>query len=355
MIFHIDPVCRLIQRSTGLAWTVVIQFRQDQRQILIIQYADSTVFIMNDRNRFAPVTLSGENPFSEFVVDLLAADASCFQPFQHGIDRIFLIQSVHKTGIDVDAVLCPGFLGNIAAFQYRNDIDTEFLCEIVVSFIMGRNRHDRTGTISHQNVVGDPDRDLLFVDRIDRISADEHTGLILIQFRPLHFGLGRTFLLIGFNFRLLIGSRDLVDQRMFRRKDAIGCTKQGIAAGRKDSEVFICSVDLEFDFRTDGLADPVALYFFCRFRPVDGIKIGQQFFRISRDVDDPLLHVLADDRITASFRLAVNDFIIGQDAAQFFTPVDRHLDTSCITVQEELFEDPLRPLVVIRIGSGNNL
>ena len=109
------------------------------------------------------------------------------------------------------------------------------------------------------------------------------------------------------------------------------------------------TIDPESNFRTDRFADPVTLYFFGGFRPVDLIEIFQKSFRISRDIDDPLLHVLTDDRIAASFRLAVDDFIISQDAAQFFTPVYRHLYAARIAIKEQLFEDPLSPLVVFRI------
>ena len=71
---------------------------------------------MDDRDRFAPVTLTRKDPFSELVVDFLLADAFFFQPLQHGIDRIFLVQTIHETGIDMDTILCPGFLGDIASF-----------------------------------------------------------------------------------------------------------------------------------------------------------------------------------------------------------------------------------------------
>ena len=75
---------------------------------------------------------------------------------------------------------------------------------------MSGNGHDRTGTISHQYIVGDPDRDLLAIDRIDRISTGKHTGLILVQFCSFHFGFGSTGLLIFFDLFLLFRSRYLV-------------------------------------------------------------------------------------------------------------------------------------------------
>ena len=220
---------------------------------------------------------------------------------------------------------------------------------------MSRDRHDRTGTIGHQYVVGDPDRNLLVVDRIDRIGTGKDTGLILVQFRSFHFGFGSTGFLIGFNFRFLFCTGDLVYQRMFRRKNTICCAEQRIASCCEDRETFIVISDPEYYFRTDRFTDPVTLYFLGRFRPVDRLKVFQKSFGICRDIDDPLLHVLAYDRIAASFRLAIDHFIIGQYTAKFLTPVYRHFQTLGIAIKEELFEDPLRPFVIVRIRCGNDL
>ena len=106
----------------------------------IIEYADASVFVMDDRDRFSPVTLSGKDPFPQLVVDLLLSDALLFQPFQRSVDRIFLVQAVHETGIDMQSVSGPGFLGDIPAFQYRDDLDAELFRKFVVSFIVSRVR-----------------------------------------------------------------------------------------------------------------------------------------------------------------------------------------------------------------------
>ena len=43
----------------------------------IIQDPDSTIIIMNNRNRLTPITLAGKNPFPQTIIDLLFA-ASLF-------------------------------------------------------------------------------------------------------------------------------------------------------------------------------------------------------------------------------------------------------------------------------------
>ena len=89
-------------------------------------------------------------------------------------------------------------------------------------------------------------------------------------------------------------------------------------------------------------------------RPVDFIQSFKQFLRKCGLVDYPLLHVLADNRISATLGFAVDDFVVGKYGSEFFTPVNRHVDILCIAVQIKLFENPLGPFVKFRVRSGNH-
>ena len=145
--FDIDPVRRLLQRRSAVGRFIVIEFRQDQRQLIITQSDHAVVIEMNDRDRFAPVTLTREDPFTDTVVDLLLTDTAFAQPFDHRVDCVFLAETVQEFGIDMDTVACPGFLGDISAFEDRNDLKTEFLREFIVTLIVRRDRHDGAGTV----------------------------------------------------------------------------------------------------------------------------------------------------------------------------------------------------------------
>ena len=72
-------------------------------------------------------------------------------------------------------------------------------------------------------------------------------------------------------------------------------------------------------------------------------------------VDDPLLHIFTHHGIAAALAPAVDDFVVGEHGAQFFAPVHGHIDILGVTVQIELFEDPLGPLVELRIAGGDHL
>src|SRR5690606_12897493 len=48
--------------------------------------------------------------------------------------------------------------------------------ELEVTLIVGGDRHDRPGAIPAEHVVGDPDRHVGAVDRVDGETAGEHPG-----------------------------------------------------------------------------------------------------------------------------------------------------------------------------------
>ena len=106
-----------------------------------------------------------------------------FQPADHCINGCLLVHAIQEAGIDVNTIFCPCFNFDIAAFQYRNDFKIELLGEFIVSCVVGRNCHDGTCSIACQYIVRNPDRDLLSIDRIDRIGTCKYTCLILVQIR----------------------------------------------------------------------------------------------------------------------------------------------------------------------------
>ena len=59
--------------------------------------------------------------------------------------------------------------------------------------------------------------------------------------------------------------------------------------------------------------------------------------------------------IAAALGLAVDDFVVGKNGTQCFAPVDGHLDALGIACFPQLLEDPLGPLVELRIGSSQHL
>ena len=57
-----------------------------------------------------------------------------------------------------------------------------------VALVVGGHGHDRAGAVAGQHVVGDEDRDPLAVDRVDRIGAQRHAGLLAIGRQAVDLG-----------------------------------------------------------------------------------------------------------------------------------------------------------------------
>ncbi len=71
------------------------------------------------------------------------------------------------------------------------------------------------GAVAHQHVVGDPDRNLFGVHRIDRIGADEDARFFFGQIGALEIGFRRDGDAIFFHGRFPIGCGQSIDQRVF--------------------------------------------------------------------------------------------------------------------------------------------
>ena len=137
---------------------------------------------------------------------------------------------------------------------------------------MRRNRHDGTGAVGGEDVVGDEDRDLGVVDRIMASHAFEpDAGLLLIELRTLEIALGSGLLLIGLH---VFGVSDRAipkpfgDQLVLGRKNHVGRPKERVAASRVDRNRIGRSCRLEVDQRTSGFPDPVALHLLDAVRPI---------------------------------------------------------------------------------------
>ena len=99
------------------------------------------------------------------------ADALFTQPLDHSRDSVLNGLAVQEIGIYQNAglVLCGerSLLDILAAGNDLDDLAAELLSELPVAVIVRRNSHDGAGAVAHQNVVGNEDRDLLAVYRVD--------------------------------------------------------------------------------------------------------------------------------------------------------------------------------------------
>jgi len=126
----------------------------------------------------APVALSAEYPVAKLVIDRFRTKLVLLKPIEHCLDGIFLVQTVEEVAVHMHSILGPSLLLYVDfALEYLDDGQAELLGELPVAGIVGGNRHNCAGTVTDQDIVGNPNGNALAVYRVDRIAAAEDTGL----------------------------------------------------------------------------------------------------------------------------------------------------------------------------------
>ena len=118
-----------------------------------------------------------------------------------------------------------------------DDLQVVFLGELEVAVVVAGHRHDGAGAVLHQHVVGDPDRDRLAGCGIYRVAAGEDAGLLPVAHLPGDQILRHRGLTVRVYLRLLLRSRERVDQRMLRSEDHEGGAEDGVGAGGEDFDL----------------------------------------------------------------------------------------------------------------------
>ena len=324
----------------------VLELGQQHRQHRRRQRHRAAVGVVHDREWLAPVALTAEQPVAQLVVDGGLAASVAFEPLVHDalalVDRFDAVQIEIGAGrVDVHAVAHEG-LGPRRRVDRRPRLrcertsleprgrrllnrrngQAELAGELEVAFVAARNRHDRTGSVSHQYVVGDPDRNRLAVQRIDRERAGEHAGLLAafgLTIEVLGGGSGGS---VGVDGRTLFSGRERVHERMFGREHHERRTEQRVGASGEHRDG--AGRRFEVDACTVTAADPVALHQLDGLGPVEAIEIVEQTVGVRGDSHHPLAHVLLEHRVIADVAAAVGrDLFVGEDRAETRTPVDR--------------------------------
>ena len=306
---------------------------------------------MDDREGFAPVALTAEEPVPELVVDGRLAFVVLLEPLAHPTLGLVRFEPVEEVGIDVDSVAQPGFgLDVLAAGHDFHDGQRELRRECKVPGVVGGDGHDGSRAVGVQHVVRDPDGNLGPGHGMDRPSPRVDAALLMGFGDPSTFAASRSLLDVGVDCAALVGGRDAVDQRVFWGQDHIGRSEQRVGPGGEDFDLLVVAIQIEDDASALGSSDPVALHLLDGFGPVDLVEIVDQPIGVGRDAQHPLAHGYADDGMAAALALAIDHLFVGEDRSQGRAPVDRNFGEIGQVAFVELFEDPLGPLEIARIG-----
>ena len=205
---------------------------------------------MHNRNRLAPVPLPREQPVAQLVLHRRLAEALRFEPCGDLLLGFGRRQAGDEAGVTGRRRECRLYrmeaaswtiprrsrlIGTRTAGQRLRRLAARTSSRTRSRAVVRRHGHDRAGAVAHQHVVGDPDRDLLVVDRIDRVAAGEDAGLLLLQLRAFQLALLRRLRLDSVSTAArCCRRRDFLDERMLRREHHVGRAEQRVGPRRED-------------------------------------------------------------------------------------------------------------------------
>ena len=137
---------------------------------------------------------------------------------------------------------------------------------------------------------------------------------------------------------------------MFWCQHAVSRAEEGIRPRGKDGECAVAIHHLELNLCAFGLADPVALHFLEAIGPVKFPEVIEEPFGVGGDFKHPLPHETAFHRVTGVDIFSIFDFLVGEDGAECWAPIDRDIGEVCEPFFVKAEEHPLRPFVVVRRG-----
>ena len=354
---HVQEALVILQRALarGLELRVV---GQHHRQVLVWHRHRAAGLAVDDGDGRAPHTLAADQPIAQPVRDRGFTLVVGHQPRNRGLDAFPLALArghpVQRPGVDHDAFLGPGLFqvvgaadGTVRRLDHQHDRQVELFGELEVALVVRGHGHDGAGAVAHHHVVGNPDGNARFVDRVDRIAAGEDTSLNVGAFEAFELASAAGCLDVGLHGLLLLGRGQGIDQVVLWCQDHERGAPQGVwACGEHRQRT---RVGVEIDLGPLGAADPVGLLGDDVVRPVDRVEV-EQFVGVVGDAEEPLLHQLLNDGLAGALVDPVYDLLVCQHRLEGRRPVDHGLAAVGDSVFEHLGEQPLGPLVVGRIA-----
>ena len=157
---------------------VVLDLRQQHRQLVFRHGDDAAIVAVDDRDRGAPVPLPREAPVTQAIRD-------------RGLGLPVLPQGLHDRGATLvggQAVELTRRNEHAVLGHDFHDRQAERLRELAVALVVRRHGHDRARPVLHEHVVGDIDGQPFAVHGIDRVEPGEDARLHLLAGRPRRGG-----------------------------------------------------------------------------------------------------------------------------------------------------------------------
>ena len=334
---------------------------QHYRQLILWYKLFTTVITVNNRNRCTPITLTGNQPVTETIVDTALTKALSLSLVHNALHSSLNVHARELSRIYQHTSLVYIGLSHFLQLQLlvlwlesNNNIQLILLSKHPVTLILRRNTNNRTSTVLSQYIISNPDFYLVAVKWVYRIKAGKDTFLFGLRGGTLQLRLILSLLTESLNLlSLWIVLTNLFNQRMLCCQGQEGNTIYSIRTGGISSNLLSQLWNLQIELQALTAANPVFLHGLYSIRPaLQEIQILQQYISIISNLQEPLGQILLDNlRITAP-ALALNNLLIGQYCATGFTPVYIGLFLVSQTTLIEQLEEPLSPTIIIRAAGS---
>ena len=195
---------------------------------------------------------------------------------------------------------------------------------------------------------------------MDSICTCEDTCLLSCSGHTVDLSDLGSSLLILFDSLAALVCRKLVAKLRLRCDNNICNTHERIYTSGKDLKLHVSAVfvlkalsvlfDVESYLRTLGSSNPVCLQLLCLLRPVELRQIVEELLCVVSDLEKPLCHVLVLYLRVATLALAVYNLLVCKNCLTGRTPVYRCVLSVCEASLVQFQEEPLVPLVVLRLA-----
>src|SRR5881296_131465 len=181
----VDEARDVRQRRAALAGELHVPWQRDRQVLRGLGHHTAGVAVEH-RDRRAPVPLAADAPVTEAVVDLRGAEAARDQPLGRPTLRLGDGEAVEEAGVDLDAVAGVGLpRPSVGTCDRLDDRQAVLLGEFPVALVLAGDRHDGAGTVAHDDVVGQEQRDRDLGEWIQDAGRQAEPPLGPIRGRPL--------------------------------------------------------------------------------------------------------------------------------------------------------------------------
>ena len=195
-----------------------------------------------------------------------------------------------------------------------------------IALIVCRHRHNGAGAVSHEHVVGDPNRNPFVIDWIDGIRAGENAGFLFICRQPFNFRRPHRLVAVGLHHLTTLVMHERLYQRMLRRQDHKRRAPERIRACGENLHVMLPLLGLKTYRGARAASDPVRLHGLYPLGPLHSGEI-EQFVSIGRNLEKPLIQVFLHHWGIAAFAMTIvaPDLLTGQGGITGRAKIDRRL------------------------------